>query len=103
MRAQAVQQLTMDLKVHSPSCGGGEIFCIHTDWLWGPPSLLHNGYRVISKGKVAGVWCWHPTLIWHRGYRQNRDVPLLPLCAFMAGYKINFTFYFTEELATHWH
>jgi len=26
--------------------GRGEIFCIHSDWLWGPPNLLYNGYPV---------------------------------------------------------
>jgi hypothetical protein len=24
---------------------------------WGPTSLLYNGYRVFSGGKVAGTWC----------------------------------------------
>ena len=23
---------------------------------WGPPSLLHNGYRVTPGGKTAGAW-----------------------------------------------
>ena len=35
---------------------GDEIFRTHPDWLWGPPSLLYNGYRVFSGGKAAGVW-----------------------------------------------
>jgi hypothetical protein len=29
---------------------------------WGPPSLLHNGYRVSPVGKAAGAWRWPPTL-----------------------------------------
>ena len=31
--------------------GGGEIFCTSPDRPWGPPSLLHNGYRVFFGGK----------------------------------------------------
>jgi len=30
---------------------GGEIFPTCPDRLWGPPSLLYNGYRVFSGGK----------------------------------------------------
>ena len=33
---------------------GGEIFRTCPDRPWGPPSLLYNGYRVFSGGKVAG-------------------------------------------------
>ena len=29
----------------------GEIFCTCSDWPWGPPSLLYNGYQVFSGGK----------------------------------------------------
>jgi hypothetical protein len=37
--------------------GGGEIFCIHPDRPWGPPSALYNGYRVSFPGdKAAVVW-----------------------------------------------
>ena len=31
--------------------GGDEIFSTCPDRLWGPPSLLYNGYRVFSRGK----------------------------------------------------
>jgi len=37
----------------------GERFDRH----WSPPSLLCNGYRVISGAKVAGVWRWLPIFI----------------------------------------
>ena len=30
---------------------GGEIFRTRPDRLWGPPSLLYNGYRVFPGGK----------------------------------------------------
>jgi hypothetical protein len=32
--------------------GGGEIFRTCPDGIWGPPSLLYNGYRVFPRGKV---------------------------------------------------
>jgi hypothetical protein len=39
----------------------GENFRTRPDWPWGPPSLLHNRYRVFPEGKVAGAWRWPPT------------------------------------------
>ena len=36
------------------------MFRARPDRLWGPPSLLYNGYRVYSGGKEAGVWRWPP-------------------------------------------
>ena len=30
--------------------------------LWGPPSLLHNAYRLFLVGKAAGAWRWPPTV-----------------------------------------
>ena len=39
------------------------ISIIFPDRLWGPPSLLYNGYRVFLGGKAAGAWCWPPTPI----------------------------------------
>jgi len=38
------------------------IFRTPPDRLWGPPSLLHNGYRVFPEGKAAGAWRFPPTL-----------------------------------------
>ena len=40
---------------------GGEIFRTHPDRPWGPPNLLHKGYRVFPGGKAAGAWRWTPT------------------------------------------
>jgi hypothetical protein len=31
--------------------GGGKIFRTHPDRLWGPPSLLYNGYWVFPGGR----------------------------------------------------
>jgi len=41
--------------------GGGEIFRTRPDWLWGPPSILYNWYRVFPGCKAAGAWRWPPT------------------------------------------
>jgi len=35
---------------------GGEIFHVHPDRPWGPPSLLYQGYRVSPGYKAAGAW-----------------------------------------------
>jgi hypothetical protein len=40
--------------------GRGDIFLTRPDQPWGPPSLLHNGYRVFPGGK-AGALRWPPT------------------------------------------
>jgi hypothetical protein len=39
-------------KVRGSNPGGGEIFRTCPDRLWGPPSLLYNGYRVFPGGKI---------------------------------------------------
>jgi hypothetical protein len=48
-------------KVSIKNSSGGEIFRTRPDRPWGPPSLLHNVYRVFPGGKAAGTWCWPPT------------------------------------------
>jgi hypothetical protein len=35
--------------------------------LWGPSSLLYNGYRVFPRVKAAGAWHWPPTFIVRKG------------------------------------
>jgi hypothetical protein len=40
--------------------GGGEIFRTLPDRSWGPPSLLHNGYRVFPGGKRPEHGLDHP-------------------------------------------
>jgi len=37
------------------------LFCFQK--LWGPPCLLHSGYRVFPGGKAAGAWSWPHTPI----------------------------------------
>jgi len=59
--AQSVLRLATSWTVRGSNPGGGEIFRTCPDWPWGPPSLLHNEYRVFTGSKVAGEWCWPPT------------------------------------------
>jgi hypothetical protein len=40
---------------------GVEIFRAHPDRLWGPPSLLYNGYRALLGDREARAWHWPPT------------------------------------------
>ena len=47
--------------VWGSNLGGGEIFPTRPDQPGGPPSLLHNGYRVFHWGKAVGAWRWPPT------------------------------------------
>ena len=47
-RAQSVQQLATGWKVRGSNPGGDEIFRTYPERLWGPPSLLYNGYQVLS-------------------------------------------------------
>jgi hypothetical protein len=57
----------------------GEIFRTYPDWLWGPPSLLYNGYRVFPGGKGGqGVMLTtHPLLV--SRLRKSRAIPPLTL------------------------
>jgi hypothetical protein len=67
---------------------GIEIFMVIDHWkicperLWGPPSLLSNGY--LPGGKAAEAWSWPFTSIQCRGQRMSGYIPPLPQYAFMA-------------------
>jgi len=50
------------LDVQGSNPRGGEI-STHPGRPWGPPSLLYNGYQIISGGKVAQAWHWQSTPI----------------------------------------
>ena len=56
------ERLAMGWTVREWKPRRGEIFHTRPDHPWGPPSLLHNGYRVFPGGKAAGAWRWTPTL-----------------------------------------
>jgi len=49
--AQSVQRLATGWTVRGSNSGEREIFGTCPDWLWVPPSLLYNGYRVFPRGK----------------------------------------------------
>ena len=48
---QSVQRLATGWTVRGSNPGGGEFFHSCPDRPWGPPSLLHNRYRVFPGGK----------------------------------------------------
>jgi hypothetical protein len=58
--AQSVQRLATTWTVRGSNLGGGVIFRTRPHRPWGPPSLLHNWYRVIPRGKAAEAWHWRP-------------------------------------------
>ena len=86
--------IVTDYGLDSPGSnpGGGWDYPHHPDRLWGPPSLLYNGYRVFPRGKVAGAWRWPPTPTQRWGKRKSRAIPLLPLWAFLACCRVAFRF-----------
>ena len=60
--AQSVQQLSTGWTVWRSNPGGGEIFRTRPDRSWGPPSLLHNVYRLSYPGvQRLGRGFDHPT------------------------------------------
>ena len=67
--------------VRGSNPGGGEVFRTCPNRLWGPPSVLYNGYRVFPGVKSGrGVTLTpHPLIVpWSR---KSRAIPLFPLWA----------------------
>ena len=53
---------------------GGKTLCTHPDWLWGPPSLLYNGYWVSLPGEKQpghAINCSPPFSTFAACYREN--------------------------------
>ena len=64
-------------------------------WSWGPLILL----RLLGSfpgGKVAGPWQWSPTFFLKPTLEQNRCIRSVYFCAFMAGYRDNLSFIYTQ-------
>jgi len=80
--AQSVWRLVTGWTVRGSNPGGGEIFRTCPDRPWGPPSLLHNGYRVFPGGKkrLGRDVDASPLLVpWSR---KSRAIPLLTLLGY---------------------
>jgi hypothetical protein len=77
----------------------GKIFHTHPQQCRGPPSLLYNVYQVSIPGeKQPGCGTDHPP---HISTEVKRTVQLhlySPLQAFMACFRISFTFYYVRNI-----
>ena len=71
---------------------GCEIFRTGPHRPWGPPNLLHNGYRVSFPGVKRGVD--HPI----PSGAKYPTLPHSPLWSFVACSVVNFTFYLQQHL-----
>ena len=58
--AQSLQRLVTGWRVRGSNPGGGEIFCTGLHFLWGVPTLLYHGYRVIPWVNLPGRGADHP-------------------------------------------
>jgi hypothetical protein len=81
---------------HYTTPGGDEILCTCPYQPWGPPSLMYNGYWVFPGGKVAEASHWRPTTSSAEVKKKSTAIPQLPLWAFVAYSRVNFTFTFTH-------
>jgi hypothetical protein len=67
---------------------------------WSPPSLLYDGYRVIpGEAEWLGHGINHPPLTSAK-VEERVMLPILPLWAFIEGYRVKFTSLFTDVKAT---
>jgi hypothetical protein len=82
--AQSAQRLATGWRVRGSNSGGSEIFRTRPDPIWGPPSLIYNGYRVSSPGiKRFGRGVDHPppqAPMLRKEYSYTSTPPLLGLC-----------------------
>jgi hypothetical protein len=81
--------------VQGSNPGGDEIFCTCPDQPCGPPSLLYIGYQISFPGlKQPGHGVDHPPWSSAEVKKKSSAIPLLPLWAFVACYRVNFTYTF---------
>jgi hypothetical protein len=83
---QIIKNVTDITRFRGLNPGVGEMFHTFADLPWGLTSLLLE-YLVIPGGNTAGAWRWPPT---SSCAEVKERVPLLPLCALMAGYGVIF-------------
>jgi hypothetical protein len=82
--------------VRGSNPGGSEIFRTRPNRPWAHPNSYTMGNGSLSREcKAAGAWCWPPTPILRRGSRKCTAVTILPIWAFVACSRLNFTFTFT--------
>ena len=79
--SDSVKRLATGWTVRGSNTGGGEIFRNFPDRLWGPHSLLYNGYRVFPGGKERPECEADPPPLLVPWSRKSRAIPLLPLWA----------------------
>ena len=85
-----IRKLTSFTMVWGLNLSWGQIFCTCPYWPWKPPSLLYYGYWVSSpRVKWPGRGINHPP----PSRAKSRAIPLLPVRAFTACSRENFTFY----------
>jgi hypothetical protein len=59
------------------------------DQLWGPPSLLCNGYQgSFPEGKAAGAWSWPLASIYCQGQECGAVLPLLHASSWRSAYSM---------------
>ena len=77
---------------------GGEIFCTRSDRLWGPLSLQYKVYRVFPGDNVVGAWRLPPNPSSAEVKERIELYVYSPLWAFVACYRVTFTFNFTSPV-----
>jgi len=85
-----IRKSTSLTMVHGSNLSHCLNFCTCPDWPWSPPSLLYYGYWVSFPGvKWPRCGIDHPP----PSRAKSRAIPLLPIWAFTACSRENFTFY----------
>jgi hypothetical protein len=75
---------------------GGEIFCTHSEWPQGLPTLLYN-WNWVSFLVVKWTECGaHHLPLLGPQWSMDRAIPVPPLCAFLECYKTAFTFIYNH-------
>jgi hypothetical protein len=98
--AQSVWRLTTGWTVRGSNSGGGEFLRTCPDRPWGPPSLLYNECRLSFLGvKQPGRGVNHLPHLLPR-LKKEYSYICTPLWAFMAGSRVNFTFYLWAAVFT---
>jgi hypothetical protein len=99
-RVVCIARLAAGWTVRGSNSGAGEIFHTPPDRPWPPPGFQCNCYRVFLGDKSVGTWRLPPT---PSSVKVKERVELYfysPSGAFVAGYKVTFTFYLMAVITT---